>query len=217
MRSTTPKQYLTLGEKSVLELTIEHLLAEPRINSVTTCIAAGDTHWSTLPIREHSRVRVTQGGLSRAHSVLNGLSSISDVARNDDWVIVHDAARPCLSSKTLTQFIDTLADHPVGGLLAVPARDTLKQVRVEGALTYVESTVDRANIWQAQTPQMFRFGLLQTALAKALKEGAAITDEASAIEWAGHDVVVVEGEQTNLKITTRDDLIIAEAILKNVD
>ena len=214
MNRDLPKQYLTIDGNSVLERSVGRLLQEPKIESVTVCIAKSDAYWSRSEISGNARVKVAPGGDSRAESVLNGLSSIAHVAQPDDWVLVHDAARPCLSKTTLQRLILETENHHCGGILAIPARDTLKMTANSQAQRVVK-TLDRSRIWQAQTPQMFKYGLLNNALATAIKCGQEITDEASAMESAGHEVLLVAGESSNIKITTPDDLIIAAALLQS--
>jgi len=151
------------------------------------------------------------GGKERCHSVLNGLNALSDSALTDDWVLVHDAARPCVRQQDLRLLIDTLADHAVGGLLGRPVHDTIKKTDARGVVT---GTVERDCLWHAYTPQMFRYGLLRAALTKALEDGYEVTDEASAMEHAGHRPLMVEGHADNIKITRPEDLPLAEYYLQ---
>ncbi len=210
MQTSIAKQYLQVGEQTVLEHSLSAILTREDVCQVVLCVAEDDTAWADLAITQGPRVINTIGGESRAESVMNGLRTLAAVADADDWVLVHDAARPCLSSDLLDNLIKQLADHAVGGILAVPAKDTLKQVAADGCIT---RTVDRNTIYLAQTPQMFRFGLLSSALAAASEGAAEITDECSALELAGFTPLVVEGDYQNLKITTAEDLQIASAIL----
>lgn len=202
-----PKQYLPLGRATMLEHAVAALLADPRVERVLVVVTPDDRRIDAL--RFDARVTVARvGGASRAASVRAGLEMLRDVATDDDWVLVHDAARPCLSREDLVALIDTVVDDPVGGLLAVPLADTLK--RGEG--NRVAATIDRANLWRAATPQMFRLGLLRTALDAPGMLGRA-TDEASAVEQLGHAPRLVACHATNLKVTTADDLPLARAIL----
>lgn len=202
-----PKQYLPLGRATMLEHAVAALLADPRVERVLVVVTPDDRRIDAL--RFDARVTVARvGGASRAASVRAGLEMLRDVATDDDWVLVHDAARPCLSREDLAALIDTVVDDPVGGLLAVPLADTLK--RGEG--NRVAATIDRANLWRAATPQMFRLGLLRTALDAPGMLGRA-TDEASAVEQLGHAPRLVACHATNLKVTTADDLPLARAIL----
>lgn len=204
MRADRPKQYLQLAGKTILEHTLDCFLDHPQLKGLVLCLAADDPFWPALPAASDSRVQRADGGAERADSVLSGLLRLLELgAQSDDWALVHDAARPNLAAEDLDKLLLELADDPVGGLLAVPARDTLKRIGADGR---VAETVDRSVIWQAYTPQMFRFGALHQALADALVAGAAITDEASALEWSGHAPKLVEGRADNLKITRPEDL-----------
>ncbi len=214
MQSTTPKQYLRLAGRAVLDHSISGLLNPLDVQHLVVCLAIDDRYWNDLDAAQISRVSTTLGGETRAHSVLNGLSSLSSFAAKNDWVLVHDAARPCLSEAAVGRLVTELVDHKTGGILAVPARDTLKLARDQGNHPIVDKTLPREQIWQAQTPQMFRYGLLESALAEALSEPNSVTDEASAMERAGHEVRLVEGDQSNIKITTAEDVLIARSMLE---
>lgn len=204
MRADRPKQYLRLGGQTILEHTLDCFLGHPQLRSLVVCVAEDDPYWPDLKCARDDRVHRAAGGLERADSVLSGLLKLSELGAQDaDWVLVHDAARPNLKLDDLNRLLMSLADDPVGGLLAVPARDTLKRAGPDGR---VQETVDRSVIWQAFTPQMFRLGSLRAALADALVSGVAVTDEASALEWAGHHPLLVEGRADNLKITRPEDL-----------
>ncbi len=207
-----PKQYLMLGAVTMLERAVDAVLADARIRQAVVVVSATDTYATHLDF--DARVRLAPvGGSTRAASVRAGLDVLAEAAGDDDWVLVHDAARPCLAVDELTLLIDTLTDavagaDRVGGLLAVPLADTLK--RGEGGR--VTATLDRAQLWRAATPQMFRLGLLRTALdAPGVTHSA--TDEASAIERLGHAPRLVPGLPTNIKVTTAADLPLARAIL----
>jgi 2-C-methyl-D-erythritol 4-phosphate cytidylyltransferase len=212
MGSAVPKQYLSLAGRPVIAHTLASLLDHPRIDGVAVAIGAGDEWWPTVAAELNAAkpLRVVTGGAERCHSVLNGLEALSEPAQPEDWVLVHDAARPCLTAGDLDRLIDTLADDPVGGLLAVPVRDTLKQADDAGR---VAATVDRSRLWHALTPQMFRLGMLHEALRAALARGLLVTDEAAAIEAAGFAPRLVEGRADNLKITRPEDLALAEFYL----
>lgn len=204
MRADRPKQYLRLGGQTILEHTLDCFLDHPQLRTLVVCVAEDDPYWPDLKCARDARVHRAAGGLERADSVLSGLLKLSELGADDvDWVLVHDAARPNLVLEDLNRLLMSLADDPVGGLLAVPARDTLKRAGPDGR---VQETVDRSVIWQAFTPQMFRLGSLRAALADALVSGVAVTDEASALEWAGHYPRLVEGRADNLKITRPEDL-----------
>lgn len=212
MGSAVPKQYLSLAGRPVIAHTLASLLDHPRIDGVAVAIGAGDEWWPTVAAELNAAkpLRVVTGGAERCHSVLNGLEALSEPAQPEDWVLVHDAARPCLTGGDLDRLIDTLADDPVGGLLAVPVRDTLKQADDAGR---VAATVDRSRLWHALTPQMFRLRMLHEALRAALARGLLVTDEAAAMEVAGFAPRLVEGRADNLKITRPEDLALAEFYL----
>ena len=204
MRADRPKQYLQLAGRTILEHTLDCFLDHPRLRGLVLSLAADDPWWPALPCASDLRIQRAEGGTERADSVLSGLLRLLELgAQADDWVLVHDAARPNLARSDLDRLLAELADDPVGGLLAVPARDTLKRAGADGR---VVETVDRSLIWQAYTPQMFRFAALHRALADALVAGVTITDEASALEWAGQAPRLVEGRADNLKITRPEDL-----------
>jgi len=204
MQAHCPKQYLQVGRKTILELTLERFLTHPNVKGVMVAVAEHDQWWSHLSVAQHPLVQAVQGGAERADSVLNALLALQQKgAQPEDWVLVHDAARPLLERDDLDCLLHTLATDPVGGLLAVPARDTLKQMDANGR---VVQTIDRSVIWHALTPQMFHLAQLQQALADALIAGVAITDESSAMEWAGYAPQLVEGRATNIKITRPEDL-----------
>lgn len=204
MRADRPKQYLDLAGRSILEHTLDCFLGHPMLKGLVVCLAADDPWWPSLGCADDPRIVRVDGGRERADSVLNGLLKLSELgAGSDDWVLVHDAARPNLSRGDLDRLLDELGNDPVGGLLGIPARDTLKRVGEDGR---VLETVDRSVVWQAYTPQMFHLGSLHRALADALVAEAAITDEASAMEWAGYAPRMVEGRADNLKVTTPEDL-----------
>ena len=207
MATAVPKQYLRIGGMTVLERTLSVLADEPRIAGIMVAVLAEDPWWPGLEPPSACPVETVTGGAERADSVLNALRALKSRGADDrDWVLVHDAARPCLRADDLGHLIDTLADDAIGGLLGVPVADTLKRVGPEGG---VEATVDRDGLWRALTPQMFRLGALTTAIESARASGVSVTDEARAMEWAGHRPRIVEGSAGNLKITTAEDLALA--------
>jgi 2-C-methyl-D-erythritol 4-phosphate cytidylyltransferase len=164
----------------------------------------------TKPAVTLPKVITATGGGERSHSVRNGLAALSGLAGDEDWVLVHDAARPCVSRQDVDRLLDRVQSHAVGGLLAAPAADTLKRA---GESKEIIQTIDRTSLWRALTPQMFRYGRLCEALDHAHTDGRTPTDEAQALEWMGARPIVVEGSTTNLKITSADDLVIAVALL----
>lgn len=206
-----PKQYAALGSSTVIEHALAPFEADVDCASITVAIAADDARWAALAAR-HPRVTTVTGGEQRAHSVRNALRSLATHVRSDDWVFVHDAARPCFTPADLGELKDSLAGHPVGGLLALPLADTVKRDdRAEPP--GVEATLDRSGLWRAATPQVFRFGVLLPALDSALEAQRQPTDESQAVEWAGHKPRLVAGRADNIKVTTQDDLLLASAIL----
>jgi 2-C-methyl-D-erythritol 4-phosphate cytidylyltransferase len=210
MGAEVPKQYLPLAGRPVIDHTIERVLLHPRIDGVYIALGVQDGWWPDTEFAGHPDLVRVDGGVERCHSVLNALRALCVRAADDDWVLVHDAARPCVRRADITRLVDGLADHPVGGLLGVPVRDTMKRSDAEGA---VLETVSRERLWHAFTPQMFRVATLREALAGALAAGMLVTDEASAMEWAGHRPLMVEGAADNLKITRPEDLALAEFFL----
>jgi 2-C-methyl-D-erythritol 4-phosphate cytidylyltransferase len=203
-----PKQYLSLGDKPMLEHSIDAMLTEARIERVFVVVALSDTRWPSIRA-DAARVEfLPVGGASRAESVRNGLGAIARRIGDNDRVLVHDAARPCLGAAELARLIDVAGGEDGGGLLAVPLADTLKLAE-DGR---VASTLDRSAFWCAQTPQLFRVGSLRAALAGGSLAG--ITDEASAMERAGHAPRLVAGVSSNLKVTTPEDVVLACAVLR---
>jgi 2-C-methyl-D-erythritol 4-phosphate cytidylyltransferase len=201
-----PKQYLQLGERTMLEHSIGAMLADGRIDALFVVVAPSDTRWTEFKLDDDRIEFLPVGGASRAESVRNGLIAIAARTGDDDRVLVHDAARPCLTEAQLGRLIDEVGADDSGGLLAVPLADTLKR----GEEGRVGITLDRASMWCAQTPQLFRVGSLRAALSGALD---AVTDESSAMEQTGHAPRLVMGGASNLKVTTAEDLVLARAIL----
>jgi len=209
MNSELPKQYLSLAGKSVIEHTLDVFDASPLIHSIIIALSPEDDHWDRFNIHRSEKTHVVRcGGASRAETVLNALNHLKSYASVEDWVLVHDAARPGLTQAALTRLITELAENPVGGILAIPLADTLKRADNERRIAETES---RENLWQAQTPQMFRYGVLQEAL---LACGNVPTDESQAVEALGLQPKIVPGEARNFKITYPQDLQLAEALLR---
>lgn len=211
MGSATPKQYLSLGDRLVVEETLFRLLSHRKIEAVYVAISPQDGWWPDTAFANDPRIVRVPGGVERCHSVLNALEALSAVAADEDWVLVHDAARPCLRMSDLDCLIDQTSSHAVGGLLGVPVRDTMKRSDVTAQVT---GTVPREQLWHAFTPQMFPLGLLRSALKEALAKGRLVTDEASAVELAGHRPQMVEGHADNIKITRPEDLALAAFFLQ---
>lgn len=204
-----PKQYLPLAGRPLIFHTLLALCRAPGIDRVLVVLAPDDSHWSRHDWRDlgPKLETVYTGGATRAASVLAGLRAAATAAADDDWMLVHDAARPCLSQEMIAALVGELADDPVGGLLAVPVADTLKREDTGGR---VAETVARGGLWQAQTPQMFRYATLRAALEAA----GAVTDEAAAVEAFGLRPKLVKGDATNLKVTYPADLPLAELIMQ---
>jgi len=212
METACPKQYLKLRGKTVLEHTLARVGGHPRIDATVVVIAANDDYW--LRIADSHDVEtliVAQGGAERCHSVRNGLRALAKRAAPQDWVLVHDAARPCLRHEDIDRLTKQLWDHPVGGLLGIPVADTMKRADERGN---VLETVRREGLWRALTPQMFRYELLSHALQAALDRDIMVTDEAAAVEIAGHVPRLVEGHADNIKITRPQDLVLADMYLQ---
>ncbi len=209
-----PKQYLELRGRSILEHSLRPFLAHPDIRGVVVALAPGDPWWGQLPAGVREAVRVVDGGSERLHSVQKCLRHLLTVAALNDWVLVHDAARPCLRREDLDRLLAEAGAHGVGGILALPVRDTMKRARSTGE---IEATVDRRDLWHAMTPQMFRLGALEQAISGAIAEGTLVTDEAQAMELAGTPGLLVRGHADNIKVTLADDLAMAELILSRLE
>ena len=208
------KQYLQLAGHPVIHWAMQPLLVEPRVSGLVVVLAQGDRNWPGYSPASSDKLFLTaQGGSERYQSVRNGLQALREHADNNDWVLVHDAVRPCLPAGDLDCLLGRLWEDEVGGLLAVPVRDTMKEEGVDTDACRVARTVPRVRMWLALTPQMFRYGLLCDALDQAIASGLEITDEAAAIEHAGYSPRLVEGHSANLKITFPQDLLLAEALL----
>jgi 2-C-methyl-D-erythritol 4-phosphate cytidylyltransferase len=225
-----PKQYLDLDGKPLIFHTLDALARVKRISKIVVVLSPEDNHWggfsgifapksannnefgkSEFGKSEFSQGEFVQairvGGASRGESVSNGLVAIANEVSANDWVLVHDAARPCIRSELVEQFIDELEGDLIGGLLALPLADTIKEASDDLRVT---RTVPRERIWRAQTPQMFRYGLL----CNGLKKFPAATDEAQAIEATGHQPKLVMGDSLNLKVTFAPDMALAKMILR---
>jgi 2-C-methyl-D-erythritol 4-phosphate cytidylyltransferase len=211
MRSDIPKQYLPLAGRRVLEHTLGALLASGSFQRLVVVLAPDDRHWQDSPLAGDSRVVTATGAALRCESVSNGLARLSEFAGADDFVAVHDAARPCVAQQDLRKVLAAAQAHADGALLAVPVTDTLKSADAQGR---VSETLDRERLWRALTPQVFLLQSLRTALQTALAGGVQPTDEAQAMELAGYRPQLVQGSADNLKITRPDDLPLAEALLR---
>lgn len=204
-----PKQYLEINGRTLLEHSLIRLDSTNLLAGIVVVLNEDDTYWQTLTPEVSVPVITATGGKERVHSVLNGLLALESQAAEDDWVLVHDAARPCIKPQDVAALIQMLADTDVGGLLAMPVNDTIKQ---GGADMKVSITLDRKLLWRAATPQMFRLGLLKRALASVVANDELVTDEAQALENAGFEVSLVPCSTDNIKVTYPEDLAIAERI-----
>lgn len=210
MGAGSPKQYLSLNGKSLIQHVIKVFDQSAKIDTINVILSSDDTHWQNANMRLSSKLQVHYcGGDTRAATVLNALNAIQKHVAADDWVLVHDAARPGLSNLLLSHLIKTLEDDSVGGLLALPLADTLKRADDEHC---VSVTLPRNDLWQAQTPQMFRYATLKDALTTF---NGTPTDEAEAIEALGLKPKLVIGELRNLKVTYPQDLAVLAALLNH--
>lgn len=222
MGGNTPKQYLQVAGKLVIEHTLQRLLDHPKITGLIIALGDHDEYWSDVSINTHNKFMLqVKGGDERCHSVLNALQALEQLqagtnelnVTGSDWVLVHDAARPCIRAADIDLLIEQVEQHGQGGLLALPVRDTMK--RQQADKPQVAETVDRTGLWHALTPQMFTLSALSNALSEAVNLGAVITDESSAMERIGISPVLVEGHEDNIKITRQPDLKLAEMYLQN--
>ena len=210
MAAELPKQYAMLAGKPMIHHAVHRLCAHPRIEQVFVVLSPGDARFAALDWSACGKklTALYCGGETRAASVFNGLLAANDAIDGADWVLVHDAARPCLRAADIDRLITEIGDSEVGGLLAVPVADTLKRAN---AVREVVQTETREYLWRAQTPQMFRVGTLRSALQNTQLK--TITDEASAIEAAGMRPKLVMGDRSNIKVTYAEDLALAEWLL----
>jgi 2-C-methyl-D-erythritol 4-phosphate cytidylyltransferase len=211
MGAAVPKQYLPLAGRTVIEWSLAPFLQWERISGVVVVLAEGDQRWSQTQLAGHAKIITTTGGAERMDSVLAGLQTLEAHASAGDWVLVHDAARPCLSGADLDRLVNQLSTDEVGGLFAAPVVDTLKRADDQQR---VDQTVSREKLWRALTPQMFRFELLRRALQSAANNHVAVTDEAQAVEALGLRPKLIAGDADNIKVTLPEDLPRAERILR---
>ncbi|MCO6556749.1 MAG: 2-C-methyl-D-erythritol 4-phosphate cytidylyltransferase [Gilliamella sp.] len=204
MNSQIPKQYLKVGSKTVLEHTLNKLLTHPQIAQVIVVISSKDNIFNTLSIAQHDKIKVALGGKTRADSVLAGLKLLND----EQWALVHDAARPCVTHCDITRLIETVTTKKQGGILATRVSDTIKRA-CQNNDTIIDYSEDRTYLWGAATPQLFNAGELKSCLQQALNDHVAITDEASAIEYCGGHPLLIECRGDNIKITRPEDLALA--------
>ncbi|UBX49628.1 2-C-methyl-D-erythritol 4-phosphate cytidylyltransferase [Providencia alcalifaciens] len=216
MNADCPKQYLSVAGKTIIEHTIDALLRSGDVQKIVVALSAEDDYFHHLDIAKDPRIVTVTGGKARADSVLSGLNYLVQQPEYDDaWVLVHDAARPCLHLDDLNAIVQLATQNDCcGGILAAPVRDTMKR-GAEGTQS-ISHTVEREALWHALTPQFFPLVLLRDCLDKALKENAVITDEASALEHCGYQPILVSGRADNLKVTRPEDLALAEFYLSRM-
>jgi len=206
--SEIPKQYLTILDKAIIEYSLAPFLAHPDINQVIVSIAENDQWFHRLSVAKHPKLNIVKGGKERVDSVLSALKSLPDT----DYVLVHDAARPCIQTSDIDKLLEHALQYDSGAMLAYRVRDTMKRSSTE---QQVKHTVDRDNLWHALTPQMFKNQQLISAIT-GIEAQHLITDEASAIELSGGAVSIIEGRSDNIKVTQAEDLLLAEFYLSKI-
>ncbi len=211
MAADCPKQYIKIHDRTILEYAIESLVSHPHIEKVVVALHEHDDYWKSIVPPHKEKIITTVGGEHRINSVWSALQALDSYAHDNDWVLVHDAVRPCLSHELIDRLIHKLHDHPIGGLLGIPVRDTLKKVDADHV---IENTLSREHVWAAQTPQMFRYRALREAIKQTMHQDRVITDEASAFEAIGEYPQMVLGDVSNIKVTYPADLKIADFLLK---
>jgi len=218
MQSDIPKQYLSLNGRPVLEHTINTLLKNKNISGLVIALQPDDAYFADIRINSNKPVLRAAGGKERADSVLNAINELFKYKQFDadtDWVMVHDAVRACLKQQDIDTLISEVAEDKNGGLLALPVRDTMKRQNVDKTIASVAKTIKRENLWHALTPQYFHAASLKNALEKAQLDDMQITDESSAMEFAGFSPMLVPGHEDNIKITRPDDLRLASLYLQS--
>jgi 2-C-methyl-D-erythritol 4-phosphate cytidylyltransferase len=216
MGADTPKQYLRIEGRTLIEYACAALLANPGIKGLVIALHADDQVMATLPLADDARVHLIAGGAERADSVMAGLDYLASLAATDDWILVHDAARPCLETAVVDQLLEQLSQHKVGGIVARPVTDTVKRASCGGERgREIDQTVSREQLWLAQTPQMFRYGKLVRALRGAIEDGLVVTDESMALERMGYKPMLLTGAASNIKVTYPQDLALAAWYIAN--
>lgn len=211
MQADRPKQYLEIENKTLLQHTIERMASHPRVDGVVVAVSPEDEYWGDLCLSLDIPLIKVDGGEERCHSVLNALNYLVQCDKSDVWVLVHDAARPCVRHADIDLLINTVLKKSNGGILGLPVSDTLKYC---GPEQLIEKTVSRDHLWRALTPQMFLSGELYQAITKSLEDNYLVTDEASAIEHIGKKPCMVEGHPDNIKVTRPQDLALATLFLR---
>jgi 2-C-methyl-D-erythritol 4-phosphate cytidylyltransferase len=223
MQSDMPKQYLALNGRPVLEYALNTLLQNENISGLIIALQEGDEYWSQIKIDSHKPVLRAKGGKERADSVLNAIETLYQFEQFDesDWVMVHDAVRPCLRQQDINKLVVEVGENQNGGLLALPVRDTMKRQKNNSAPAAVASTIDREDLWHALTPQYFPVLTLKKALEHAFEHAEqgklSITDESSSMELVGYSPQLIHGAEDNIKITRPDDLRLASLYLQAYD
>ena len=214
MGSSVPKQYLKLENGlTIIDQSLKTLLGVNLISGFIVSLSRTDSFFKSSSFFNHSKLLETvEGGKERFNSVLNALNSLNEYAQPNDWVLVHDSVRPCTKKSDIEKLIREVSNNSVGGILATRAIDTVKEKNETGPI----STIDRKKLYMAQTPQMFRFGILKEAIESAIKLDNKITDESEAIEKLGHSVKIIDGSSSNIKITSKDDIDLANYFLKKL-
>ena len=213
MNSTIPKQYIILENGlTILDQCLNTILSNERISGFIVALDKKDSYFKTSEFAKDPKlISIATGGKERFHSVLNALNTLDQTAKPNDWVLVHDAVRPCIRKEDINKLIEELADDKVGGILANRIVDTVKQKNNGGLV----STIDRQKLYIAQTPQMFRYAILKDSIEKAIESNMHITDESEALESQNYSIRIVEGSSSNIKITTQEDIHLANYFLKH--
>jgi 2-C-methyl-D-erythritol 4-phosphate cytidylyltransferase len=211
MQADCPKQYLLINNETVLSHTVMALLSHPKISQVVLVLSESDSYFSKLALAQQEKVLRVNGGIERVNSVLNGLKVVDPVKY--PWVLVHDAARPCVTHTDIDKLISRCLTHNSGGVLATPVRDTMKRSKSECAYDLIKNTVEREDLWHALTPQLYKTQELTRAIEQGIAKGLNITDESSAIEYANLPSLLVSGSSENIKITHPNDLVLAKFYL----
>jgi 2-C-methyl-D-erythritol 4-phosphate cytidylyltransferase len=214
MGSSTPKQYLRLENGlTIIDQCLKTLLEIKLISGFVVALSSTDSFFQSSHFYNHSKIlAIAEGGKERFNSVLSALNSLNNRAQPNDWVLVHDSVRPCIKKSDIEKLIREVSNDSIGGNLATSAIDTVKEKNASGSI----KTIDRKKLYMAQTPQMFRFGILKEAIESAIRMGGRITDESEAIEKLGHSVKIIGGSSSNIKITAKDDIDLANYFLKKL-
>lgn len=217
MGSTIPKQYMPIDGTTVLEHTLNRLLAAKEVHGAVVALNDNDQYWKSITLSSRKPVLTVKGGEQRSDSVLNALMFLGKQEgfnENLDWVLVHDAARPCVNLSDITHLVQAVGKNEAGGLLAIPVSDTLKRQNPD---QQVDETIDREGLWRAQTPQFFSYSILKEAMLRMVASKQDVTDESSAMEAIGYKPLLIQGSSSNIKITRPGDLRLAEMFLNEIE